>query len=234
MRMSGSLTRTLRDDPADAEADSHRLLVRAGYIRRTAAGIYTWLPLGVRVLRRIEAIVRDEMARAGAQEVSLPILQPLELWERTGRDVSYGPLMFRLADRKETAYCLAPTAEAVVTALVAQEFGSYRDLPATLYQINWKYRAELRPQFGVLRGREFMAGASIGENDFVWCASCDYAANTEAARRAHALVPSASDVDAPPMTEVYTPELPGIDGVASFLGAEPSALLKCIAFDCDG
>ena len=94
MRMSGSLTRTLRDDPADAEADSHRLLVRAGYIRRTAAGIYTWLPLGVRVLRRIEAIVRDEMARAGAQEVSLPILQPLELWERTGRDVSYGPLMY--------------------------------------------------------------------------------------------------------------------------------------------
>lgn len=288
MRMSGSLVRTLRDDPADAEADSHRLLVRAGYMRRTAAGVYTWLPLGVRVLRRIEAIVRAEMTRAGAQEVLLPILQPLDLWERTGRDVSYGPLMFRLWDRKETGYCLAPTAEEVVTALVAQEYGSYRDFPATLYQISWKYRDELRPRFGVLRAREFlmkdaysfdrdadglrasyqamfdayhrvfercaltfraveaqsgemgggesrefMAVAPIGEDDFVWCASCDYAANTEAARRAHANVPAAGEVE-PPSTEVHTPGLPGIEGVASFLGVDAGALLKCIAFDCDG
>src|SRR6476619_5373400 len=156
MRMSQLFLRTLRDDPADAEVDSHRLLVRAGYIRRVAAGIYAWLPLGPRVLRRIEAIVREEMDRAGAQEVLLPIVQPLELWQRSGRDATYGPMMFRLLDRKETGYCLSPTAEEVVTTIVAQEYNSYRDLPVNLYQINWKFRDELRPRFGLLRGREFL------------------------------------------------------------------------------
>ena len=156
MRMSDLFLRTLRDDPADAEVDSHRLLVRAGYIRRVSAGIYAWLPLGHRVLRRVSEIVRQEMDRAGAQELLLPIAQPLELWARTGRDVAYGPLMFRLEDRKETGYCLSPTAEESVTALVAQEYGSYRDLPVNLYQINWKYRDELRPRFGLLRAREFL------------------------------------------------------------------------------
>ncbi len=156
MRMSALFLRTLRDEPADAEVDSHRLLVRAGYIRRVAAGIYSWLPLGYRVLRKVEQIVRDEMDAAGAQEVLLPIIQPLELWQRTGREKAYGPLMFRLRDRKETGYCLSPTAEEVVTTLVAQEYGSYRDLPVNLYQINWKYRDELRPRFGLLRGREFL------------------------------------------------------------------------------
>src|SRR5205085_588797 len=111
MRMSQLFLRTLRDDPADADVDSHRLLVRAGYIRKVAAGIYSWLPLGRRVLRNVEAIVREEMDAAGAQEVSLPIPQPLELWERSGRDKAYGPLMFQLEDRKETRFCLAPTAE---------------------------------------------------------------------------------------------------------------------------
>jgi len=109
--MSALFLRTLRDDPADAEVDSHRLLVRAGYIRRVAAGIYAWLPLGHRVLRKVEQIVREEMDAAGAQELLLPIIQPLELWRRTGRDKAYGPLMFRLEDRKETGYCLSPTAE---------------------------------------------------------------------------------------------------------------------------
>src|SRR5947208_11936385 len=156
MRMSALFLRTLRDDPADAEVDSHRLLVRAGYIRRVASGIYSWLPLGDRVLRKVSEIVRQEMDRAGAQEVTLPIAQPLELWQRTGRDRAYGDLMFRLHDRKETAYCLSPTAEEVVTTVVAQEYGSYRDLPVNLYQINWKYRDELRPRFGLLRGREFL------------------------------------------------------------------------------
>ena len=156
MRMTSLFLRTLRDDPADAEVDSHRLLVRAGYIRRVSAGIYSWLPLGYRVLRKVEQIVREEMDAAGAQEVLLPIAQPLELWERSGRDTAYGPLMFRLLDRKETGYCLSPTAEEVVTSIVAQEYGSYRDLPVNLYQINWKYRDELRPRFGLLRGREFL------------------------------------------------------------------------------
>ncbi len=150
--MSSLFLRTLRDDPADAEVESHRLLVRAGYIRRVSAGIYSWLPLGYRVLRKVEQIVREEMDGAGAQEVLLPIAQPLELWERSGRDTAYGPLMFRLLDRKETGYCLSPTAEEVVTSIVAQEYGSYRDLPLNLYQINWKYRDELRPRFGLLRG----------------------------------------------------------------------------------
>ena len=156
MRMSVLFLRTLREDPADADVDSHRLLVRAGYIRRISAGIYSWLPLGVRVLQKVSDIVRQEMDRAGAQEVTLPIAQPLELWERTGRDGQYGDLMFRLHDRKDTAYCVSPTAEEVVTTLVAQEYGSYRDLPVNLYQINWKYRDELRPRFGLLRGREFL------------------------------------------------------------------------------
>ena len=149
--MSRLFLRTLRDDPADAEIDSHRLLVRTGAIRRVASGIYSWLPLGNRVLRNVEAIVREEMDAAGAQEVILPIAQPLELWERTGRDTAYGPQMFRLTDRKETGFALAPTAEEVITSTVANEYSSYRDLPVNLYQINWKYRDELRPRFGLLR-----------------------------------------------------------------------------------
>src|SRR5207244_12821958 len=123
---------------ADAEVDSHRLLVRAGFIRRISAGIYSWLPLGYRVLRKVEQIVREEMDAAGAQEVLLPIAQPLELWERSGRDKAYGLLMFRLLDRKETGYCLSPTAEEVVTSLVAQAYGSYRGLAPDLSQINEK------------------------------------------------------------------------------------------------
>src|SRR5262245_37053140 len=115
MRMSELFLRTLRDDPADAEVDSHRLLVRGGFIRRIASGIYAWLPLGSRVLQHVTRIVREEMDAAGAQETVLPIAQPLELWERSGRDAAYGPMMFRLQDRKETRFCLSPTAEEVVT-----------------------------------------------------------------------------------------------------------------------
>ncbi len=156
MRMSQLFLRTLRDDPADAEVDSHRLLVRAGFIRRVASGVYSWLPLGSRVVRKIAQIVREEMDAAGAQELSLPILQPLELWERSGRNATYGPELFRLEDRRETGFCLSPTAEEVITSTVANEYSSYRDLPVNLYQINWKYRDELRPRFGILRGREFL------------------------------------------------------------------------------
>ncbi|HEV8625930.1 MAG TPA: aminoacyl--tRNA ligase-related protein, partial [Acidimicrobiia bacterium] len=156
MRMSQLFLRTLRDDPSDAEVDSHRLLVRAGFIRKVAAGVYSWLPLGYRVLRKVEQIVREEMDAAGAQELLLPIIQPVELWQRTGRDKAYGPLMFKLNDRKESGFALAPTAEEVITVTVSNEYGSYRDLPVNLYQINWKYRDELRPRFGLLRSREFL------------------------------------------------------------------------------
>ncbi|HEY1737470.1 MAG TPA: aminoacyl--tRNA ligase-related protein, partial [Acidimicrobiia bacterium] len=156
MRMSELFLRTLRDDPADADVDSHRLLVRAGYIRKVATGIYSWLPLGRRVLRKVEQIVREEMDAAGSQEVLLPIPQPLELWQRSGRDKAYGPTMFRFVDRKDTGFALAPTAEEVITTTVAGEYSSYRDLPLNVYQINWKYRDEVRPRFGLLRGREFL------------------------------------------------------------------------------
>lgn len=294
MRMSRLFLRTLRDDPADAEVDSHRLLVRAGYIRRVASGIYSWLPLGHRVLRKVEQIIRAEMDAADAQELLLPIVQPLELWERTGRDEAYGPLMFRLEDRKETRFCLSPTAEEVITATVAGEYSSYRDLPVNLYQVNWKYRDELRPRFGLLRGREFlmmdsysfdldvdglrrtyqlmydayhrifercaltfrpvraqtgeiggdvshefMAVAAVGEDDFVWCKACDYAANVEAATRKpydhswhHTEVPVVDD--APARERVHTPGMPGIAAVADHVGQQPHELLKCIAFDVDG
>ncbi len=296
MRMSRLFLRTLRDDPSDAEVDSHRLLVRAGYIRRVASGIYSWLPLGNRVLRNVERIVREEMDATGAQEVLLPIVQPLELWARTGRDQAYGPLMFRLADRKETGFCLSPTAEEVITTTVAGEYSSYRDLPVNLYQINWKYRDELRPRFGLLRCREFlmkdaysfdldvdglratyramydaysrvfrrcgltfravkahsgeiggdvshefMAVADVGEDDFVWCPSCDYAANVEAATRGAAgqagTAPPATSTrepQAPPMEKIHTPGLPGVTGVAEHLGVSATDLLKCIAFDAGG
>jgi prolyl-tRNA synthetase len=288
MRQSELFLRTLRDDPADAETDGHRLLLRSGCIRRVASGVYAWLPLGRRILARVEGIVREEMDAAGAQEVTLPIIQPLDLWARSGRDQTYGPLMFRFPDRKDAGFCLSPTAEEVVTALVAGEYSSYRDLPVNIYQINWKYRDELRPRFGLLRAREFlmkdaysfhtdvddlkhtyqdmydayariftrcglewraveaqtgeiggdtshefMAVAAVGEDTFVWCPSCEYAANVEAARRKS---PTRHDgtVDAPAMTEIDTPDLPGIAVVARHLGVPASTLLKCLVFEADG
>jgi prolyl-tRNA synthetase len=293
MPLSRMFLRTLRDDPSDAEIDSHRLLVRAGYIRRVASGIYSWLPLGRRVLRNVEQIVREEMDGAGAQEVLLPIVQPLELWARSGRDQAYGPEMFRLHDRKETGFCLTPTAEELITATVAGEYSSYRDLPVNLYQINWKYRDELRPRFGLLRCREFLmkdaysldldadglratyramydaywrvfercglifrpveaqageiggdvnqefiAVAAVGEDAFVWCPSCDYAANVEAATRRASEASEETHEDPPggprPMAKTHTPGLPGVAGVAEHLGVGPADLLKCIAFETGG
>lgn len=154
--MSTLFVRTLRDDPSDAEVDSHKLLVRAGYIRRTAPGIYTWLPLGLSVLRRLEAIVREEMNAEGAQEVLFPALLPREPYEKTGRWEEYGPNLFRLKDRKEADYLLAPTHEEVFTLLVKDMYSSYKDLPVTLYQIQTKYRDEARPRAGVIRAREFV------------------------------------------------------------------------------
>ena len=235
LRLSQLFVRTLRDDPSDAEVPSHRLLVRAGYIRRAAPGGYTWLPLGWRVLRKVENIVREEMDAIGAQEVHFPALLPRDVYEATNRWTEYGDNLFRLVDRKGADYLLGPTHEEMFTLLVKDLYSSYKDLPVSLYQIQTKYRDEARPRAGLLRGREFlmkdsysfdidddglarsygdhrdayerifarlglpyvivkaMSGAmggsmseeflapiEVGEDTFVRCTSCDYAANTEA------------------------------------------------------
>ena len=154
-RLSNFFLRTLREDPAGAEVASHKLLIRAGYIRPQAAGIFAWLPLGLRVKSRIETVVREEMAAAGAQEVHFPALMPREAYEETGRWEEYGDLLFRLQDRKGGDYLLAPTHEEAFTLLVKDLYSSYKDLPLTIYQIQDKYRDEARPRAGLLRGREF-------------------------------------------------------------------------------
>ncbi|MHB8961436.1 MAG: proline--tRNA ligase, partial [Candidatus Limnocylindrales bacterium] len=147
---------TLREDPADAEVPSHKLLIRAGYIRRSSPGVYSWLPLGLRVLAKVEMIVREEMAAAGSQEVHFPALQPKEPYDATGRWTDYGPNLFRLKDRKDADYLLAPTHEEAFTLLVKDLYSSYKDLPLSLYQIQTKYRDEARPRAGLIRGREFI------------------------------------------------------------------------------
>ncbi|WP_413759163.1 proline--tRNA ligase [Streptomyces sp. MMBL 11-3] len=155
-RMSRLMVKTLRDDPADAEVLSHKLLVRAGYVRRTAAGLWSWLPLGKKVLANVERVVREEMDAIGAQEVTLPALLPKEPYEATGRWEEYGPELFRLKDRKGGDYLLGPTHEEIFTLLVKDQCTSYKDLPVILYQIQNKYRDEARPRAGILRGREFL------------------------------------------------------------------------------
>jgi prolyl-tRNA synthetase len=156
IRLSNLFLRTLREDPAEAEVESHKLLLRAGYIRRAAPGIYTWLPLGLAVKAKVEQIVREEMANAGAQEVFFPALLPREPFEVTGRWTEYGDNLFRLQDRKKADYLLAPTHEEMFTLLVKDMYSSYKDLPVCLYQIQNKYRDEARPRAGLLRGREFV------------------------------------------------------------------------------
>lgn len=156
LRMSTLLLRTLRDDPADAEVASHRLLVRAGFVRRISAGVYSWLPLGYRTFRKIEQVVRQEMDNAGFQEVHFPALLPKEPYESTNRWTEYGPDLFRLQDRKGNDYLLGPTHEEMFTLMVKGEFSSYKDLPLSIYQIQTKYRDEPRPRSGIIRGREFV------------------------------------------------------------------------------
>jgi prolyl-tRNA synthetase len=154
--MSSLFLRTLREDPADAEVPSHKLLVRAGYVRRVAPGIYSWLPLGLKVLRRVEDVVREEMDAMGAQEIQFPALLPREPYEATNRWTEYGPNLFRLKDRKGADYLLGPTHEELFTQVVKGEYSSYKDYPVMLYQIQNKYRDEARPRAGILRGREFL------------------------------------------------------------------------------
>jgi prolyl-tRNA synthetase len=270
LRMSSLFVRTLRDDPADAEVPSHKLLVRAGYIRRTAPGIYTWLPLGLRVLRRIENIVRDEMDSIGCQELLFPALLPREPYEASGRWTEYGPSIFRLKDRKGADYLLGPTHEEMFTLLVKDLYSSYKDLPLSIYQIQTKYRDEARPRAGLLRGREFtmkdaysfdiddagldasyqrfreaytrifdrlgfeyvivaahagamggskseefLAKAEVGEDTFVRCTVCDYAANVEAV---HIAAPDPVPYDdAPTAHAEQTPDTPTIETLVDLL-----------------
>jgi len=156
MRTSNLLLATLKEVPADAEIISHQLMLRGGMIRKLASGLYSWLPLGLRVLRKVENIVREEMERAGAQEVLMPAVQPAELWHESGRWEQYGPELLRLIDRHERAFCFGPTHEEVITDLIRREIRSYRQLPSNFYQIQTKFRDEIRPRFGVMRAREFL------------------------------------------------------------------------------
>lgn len=290
--MSTLFLRTLRDNPADAEVASHRLLVRAGYIRRIGAGIYSWLPLGVITLRNIERVIREEMDKAGFQEVHFPSLLPREPYEATNRWEEYGPSLFRLQDRKGADYLLGPTHEEMFTLMVKGEYSSYKDLPLSIYQIQTKFRDEARPRSGIIRGREFvmkdsysfdlddagldisyqkhrdayvhtfdrlglkynivkavsgamggskseefLAPCTTGEDTYVLCPSCGFAANVEA------MVTKVESVDAsatPALEELDTPNTPTIDSLVQVLnerfggGFTGASTLKNVMLIADG
>ncbi|MCX4819731.1 proline--tRNA ligase [Streptomyces sp. NBC_01142] len=285
-RMSRLMIKTLRDDPADAETLNHKLLVRAGYVRRNAAGIWSWLPLGKQVLENVTRVVREEMDAIGAQEVLLPALLPKEPYEATGRWEEYGAELFRLKDRKGADYLLGPTHEEIFTQLVKDQCTSYKDLPVILYQIQTKYRDEARPRAGILRGREFqmkdsysfdttdeglaesyalhreayikifqrlgldhrivsaisgamggsaseefLAPAPAGEDTFVDCPNCEFAANTEAVTF-RTEPEDASGIG--PVEELDTPDTPTIESLAAHLGVPASATLKNLLVKVDG
>src|SRR5271163_1316822 len=156
MRLSQYFLPVLRESPSEAQIVSHRLMLRAGMIRQSSAGIYSWLPLGLRVLRRVEQIVREEQDRSGAQEILMPTIQPAELWRESGRYDDYGKEMLRISDRHDREMLYGPTNEEQITEIVRASIKSYRDLPKLLYHIQWKFRDEVRPRFGVMRGREFL------------------------------------------------------------------------------
>jgi len=270
--MSSLFLRTLREDPADAEVASHRLLVRAGYIRRIAAGVYSWLPLGYLTFRNVERVVREEMDAAGFQEVHFPALLPREPYEQTNRWSEYGPDLFRLKDRKGADYLLGPTHEEMFTLMVKGEYSSYKDLPLSLYQIQTKYRDEPRPRSGIIRGREFvmkdsysfdltdeglitsynkhraayvktfdrlglkynivsavsgamggsgseefLAPCETGEDTYVLCEKCGYAANVEAMKTVAVPVDS-KGISA--LEEIDTPNTPTIDSLVEVLNSK--------------
>ena len=177
------MIQTLRENPQDAEIDSHKLLVRAGIVKKLAGGLYTYLPLGTRSLKKVERIIREEMDRAGALEIVMPILQPAELWKQSGRWESMGPGMFRVTDRGEHEYSLAPTAEETVTEVVRNIVSSYRQLPVTVYQIHWKFRDEIRPRFGLMRSKEFLMKDAYSFDVTMEAADRSYMAMFEAYKR---------------------------------------------------
>lgn len=154
MRFSKSFIKTLKETPKEAETASHKLLLRASMIKKLTSGVYTYLPLGYKALKKVENIVREEMDRAGAQEILMPVLQPAELWKESGRWEVMGPLMMKLQDRNKRDFVLGPTHEEVITDLIRNEISSYKSLPLNLYQIQTKFRDEIRPRFGLMRGRE--------------------------------------------------------------------------------
>ena len=294
LRMSTLFLRTLREDPADAEVPSHKLLVRAGYIRRVAPGIYSLLPLGVAIYDNVYRVIKQEMDAMGAQQVHFPALLPREPYEATARWTEYGDTLFRLKDRKDGDYLLGPTHEELFTLMVKGEYSSYKDFPVILYQIQTKYRDEARPRSGILRGREFvmkdsysfdlsdqglqdsydlhrrayvttfarlgisykivsaisgamggskseefLAPSPVGEDTFVQCTSCDYAANVEAVD-VQAPEPIPSTTEHPAMRTLHTPDAPGIGALVDHLNThhgmatDASQLLKNIVFKADG
>ena len=186
MKWTKSLIQTLREDPGDAEIDSHKLMIRAGLMKKAAGGLYTYLPLGMRALNKVQRIVREEMDRAGALEIVMPILQPAELWKTSGRWESMGPGMFRLKDRGAHDYALSPTAEEMVTDLLKGVVSSYRQLPVTVYQIQWKFRDEIRPRFGLMRSKEFLMKDAYSFDVSLEAADASYMAMFEAYKRVFA------------------------------------------------
>ncbi|EKE04725.1 MAG: hypothetical protein ACD_20C00015G0002 [uncultured bacterium] len=288
MKMSTLFVTTLRENPADAEVISHQLLVRAGYIRRVTSGIYTFLPLMWRVLKKVEDIVREEMDAAGAQELLLPILQPEELWQESGRWEAYGKELMRFTDRHDRTLALGPTHEEIITALARDEIQSYRQLPVNLYQIQSKFRDEIRPRFGLLRGREFIMkdaysfdaseegldesynkmaeaytkiflrcgmetrmvqsdsgaiGGSVshefmvltrtdsGENDVLYCDSCDYAANSN--RAESKLFSAETNGGFTEAKEVDTPNIKTIEELSQFFNLPQSTICKTLVYIVD-
>lgn len=183
MKWTKMMIQTLREDPGDAEIDSHKLLVRASLVKKVAGGLFTYLPLGMRSLNKVAQIVREEMDRAGAQEIVMPILQPAELWKTSGRWETMGPGMFRLQDRGQHAYALSPTAEELVTDLAKNVVSSYRQLPVTLYQIQWKFRDEIRPRFGLMRSKEFLMKDAYSFDTSLEAADASYMAMFNAYKR---------------------------------------------------
>lgn len=286
MRRSQILIPTLKETPAEAEVISHQLLLRAGMIRRLASGLYTWLPLGLRVLRRAERIVREEMDAAGAQELLMPVVQPAELWQESGRWEQYGPELLRIKDRQQRDFCLGPTHEEVITDLLRREISSYRQLPANFYQIQTKFRDEIRPRFGLMRGREFLMKdaysfhadqdslaqtygvmhdayhriftrlglqfraveadtgsiggsashefhvlADSGEDDIVFCQSCQYAANVELAQGRATPLPLQALAKA---ERVHTPGIHSVAEQAQMLGIDTRQIVKSMVVVADG
>jgi prolyl-tRNA synthetase len=286
MRLSKLFGKTQRETPAEAETISHQLLLKAGMIHQVAAGIYAYLPLGWRVLKKIAIIIRDEMDKAGGQELSMPVLQPLELWQETGRDQAFGKGLFTLTDRRERKLVLGPTHEEVITELVKYNVQSYRDLPLLLYQIQSKFRDEPRPRGGLIRIREFLmkdlysfdtneeglnqsygkmlqaykniydrcglpsrlveadSGAiggkeshefmvitEGGEDEIIYCDSCQYAANVEKAESKKGKIESGKPL---PREEVATPGAGTIEQVAKFLKIDKSHTLKAVFYIAEG
>ncbi len=283
MRASQMFLQTLREVPAEAEISSHVLLLRAGYIKKLVSGIYAFMPLGLRSLRKVEQIVREEMDATGAQETLMSAMQPAELWQESGRWSAYGPEMWRLKDRNGRDFCLGPTHEEIFTDVMRQHISSYRQLPLNLYQIQTKYRDEARPRFGLIRSREFImkddysfdrdeagldvsyramydayarvfarcgldcraveadSGAiggnnshefcalcEVGEEEILYCESCDMAATAERAAFADEVAP---DEEMLPLEEVHTPGTKTIELVANFLGLPQEKTIKALLFE---